>query len=72
VYVYGNKDEILVQTQFDEFLTSLKQAVPTINIIEFEGGHQINTKVLKQIFESLLHFYQTVKGKSFFYATLVK
>ncbi|MGX7689331.1 alpha/beta hydrolase [Flectobacillus roseus] len=50
VYVYGKKDEILERANFDDFLKSLKQAVPSIEIIEFEGGHQINTKVLRQIF----------------------
>jgi len=50
IYVYGKKDEFLTQINQEEYLESLKKSVPTIEIHSFEGGHQMNTEVLSQIF----------------------
>ena len=49
-FVYGNEDEFLTQLNPTEYLEKLQTDLPFLKILEYNGGHAIDTKVLKEHF----------------------
>lgn len=49
-FVYGTQDEFLSQLHVEEYLSKLLDEVPGLKIIEYAGGHTIDTQVLVEHF----------------------
>ncbi len=49
-FVYGNKDEYLNQLNPAEYLENLRTELPFLKIVEYRGGHAIDTEVLSTRF----------------------
>jgi predicted esterase len=52
-FVYGNEDEYLNQLDATGYLEKLKADLPLLKILEYAGGHAVDTKVLKEHFGPL-------------------
>ena len=52
-FVYGNEDEFLNQIDTTEYLAKLKTDLPFLKVLEYDGGHAIDTKVLSKSFGPL-------------------
>jgi predicted esterase len=50
--VIGKNDEFYTLLNFDSELDSLKQLIPKINIVFFEGEHEVKREVLKELADS--------------------
>ncbi|MPR32646.1 alpha/beta hydrolase [Salmonirosea aquatica] len=50
-YVYGNRDEYLTQLNLTEYLESLQTELPFLKVLEYPGGHAIDTEVLSSRFK---------------------
>lgn len=50
-YIYGDKDEYLIENPgiSEAFMASMKTDVPHIKIIEFEGGHAVQSSIIEEI-----------------------
>lgn len=49
-FVYGNEDEFLSQLNPTEYLGKLKKDLPFLKTLEYNGGHAIDTQVLRENF----------------------
>lgn len=49
VLVYGQNDEFLKQIDVAQYETHIRQAIPHVRVISFEGGHTIDTGALRHI-----------------------
>lgn len=49
-FVYGNKDEYLNQLDAAKHLKKLRTELPFMHILEYKGGHAIDTEVLTEYF----------------------
>ncbi|GHB53704.1 alpha/beta hydrolase [Persicitalea jodogahamensis] len=49
-FVYGDKDEYLNQLNPDKYLEKLRTELPFMKILEYEGGHAVDTEVLSRRF----------------------
>lgn len=52
-FVYGNKDEFLMQLNPTEYLAKLQTDLPFLKVLEYDGGHAIDAKVLRESFGPL-------------------
>ncbi len=47
-FIYGSRDQYLIQFDTAQYLENLKTSVPFLQIKSYEGGHNIDPKVLVQ------------------------
>ncbi len=52
-FVYGDRDQYLVQFDTTRYLSDLKASVPFLQIKSYEGGHSIDPEVLVREFKPL-------------------
>lgn len=48
-YVYGDKDEFIKETYKEKVLKQLKDNVPNMKVIKYQGGHRIDRDVLSKV-----------------------
>lgn len=52
-FVYGTEDEFLNQLNTNEYLARLKTDLPSLKVLEYDGGHAIDAEVLRSSFGPL-------------------